>query len=250
VVAVLRTLAIVAVLAGVAHADDATATKPSGSAPISTTKDDDEGTPKFSLPTEADRDAWTHSGFRLGLGLVYGRMIGLRGAPSGRLLGPNLHAGLRLDRDWSLLASFAYESASASGGLSGLRFAGTIDPTWHVTPSFSLAVGFGFGGIVEGHTGRTDMAQQAGTGTSLTLPSASPPVPSCSGVGAAGLARAEYMFVLGPRTQTNLELEVMGQYTACVDRTGAVDPDTAQPIVRTQYWPHYGVTLSWGFAWR
>jgi hypothetical protein len=247
--AVVRALAIVAALAGIAHADDATSTKPSGSAPISTNKDDDEGTPKFSLPTEADRVAWTRSGFRLGLGLAYGRMVGLRGAPSGRLLGPNLHAGLRLDRDWSILASFTYESASASGGLSGLRFAGTIDPTWHVTPSFSLAFGFGFGGFVEGRTGRADMAQQA-VDTSITFPSASPPVPSCSGVGAAGVARAEYMFVLGPRTNTNVELEVLGQYTGCVDRTGRVDRDTAQPIVRTQYWPHYGATLSWGFAWR
>src|ERR1041385_2469165 len=85
---------------------------------------------KLSLPTEADREAWTRPGFRLELGLTYGRLEGLRGAPSGRLLGPTLRAGLRLDRDWSLITSFEYASARGShGGLQGLRFAGTLDPT-------------------------------------------------------------------------------------------------------------------------
>src|SRR5262249_47371945 len=120
-------------------------------------KDDDEGVPKLSLPTEADRVAWQHSGFRLGLALAYGRMIGLRGAPSGRLLGPVLHAGLRLDEDWSIYASFEYASASERGGLSALRFAGTIDPTWHATRNLAFAIGLGFGGLVEGNTGRKDV---------------------------------------------------------------------------------------------
>jgi hypothetical protein len=244
-----RVLALLA-LPALAHADTrSTATSERGttSAPIA----EDEGTPKLSLPTEADRVAWTHSGFRLGLGLAYGRMIGLRGAPSGRLLGPVLHAGLRLDEDWSIYASFQYASAAASGGLSGLRFAGTIDPTWHVTRSFALALGLGFGGIVEGRTGRMDPDPLGSTlATSYTFPSASHPLPSCSGVGAAALARATYSAVLGPRSTTNVELEVIGQYTACIDRTGRVDPDTAQPIVREQFWPHTGVQLVWGVAWR
>jgi hypothetical protein len=211
--------------------------------------DDDDAPPKLSLPTESDRVAWTQSGFRLGLGLEYGRLVGLRGAPSGRLLGPVLHAGVRLDQDWSLLATFVYASASARGGLAGLRFAGTLDPTWHVTRKLSLALGFGFGGIVEGNSGRPDMAPQA-TDVSITLPSATPAVPSCNGVGAAGLARASYTWVMGPRAATGVELEVIGQYTSCVGRTSRVEPDTAQPITRTQYWPHAGVTLAWGFQWR
>jgi len=206
---------------------------------------------KQSIAVETEEQGWQHTGFRLGLALAYGRMEGLRGAPSGRLLGPVLHAGLRLDHDWSLLATFQYESASASGGLSGLRFSGTVDPTWHVTPHLALSLGLGFGGIVEGNTGRMDLAQQA-TDVSLTLPGADPPVPSCVGVGASGLFRAEYMWILGPRSQTNVSIEALGQYTSCVKRgsTNAVDPDTAQPIIRTQYWPHAGFTVAWGFAWR
>lgn len=249
-VAVLKQAALVCVLASPAFADDAKSTSNSErgttSAAITT---DEEGTPKLSLPTQADREAWQTSGFRLGLGMEYGRMIGLRGAPSGRLLGAVLHAGLRLDKDWSLLATFRYGSASASGQLSALRFAGTVDPTWHVTPSLALAMGFGFGGLVEGSTSRTDNPMQA-TDVSITLPSSNPPVSSCTGVGVAGLARATYSIVMGPRSTFNIEAEIFGQYTSCQGRRPTVEPDTAQPIVRTQYWPHTGATLGLGFAWR
>ena len=212
---------------------------------------DDEGPPRLSLPTQSDRDAWLRGGFRLSLGLTYGQLIGLEGAPSGRLIGPTVRVGLRLDAAWSLFASFQYTGASAPGGLSGLRFAGTIDPTWHVTRHLSLALGLGFGGIVEGFTGRPDVDPLSGTiETSYTFPRPSPPLPSCSGVGVAALARADWMFVLGPRTATGLGLEVVGQWTGCVDDTGRVEPDSGQAIVRRQWWPHIGVVGTWGFTWR
>jgi hypothetical protein len=62
--------------------------------------------------------------------------------------------------------------------------------------------------------------------------------------------RGTWSYVPGPRAATNVELEVFGQYTACVDPTGTVEPDTAQAIVREQYWPHAGATLAWGITWR
>jgi hypothetical protein len=229
------------------------AAAPSAAAPsVATAKPaDDDGEPRLSLPTQADRDAWSTSGFRLGLGLVYGRLIGLRGAPSGRLIGPTVRVGLRLDDRWSILASFQYAAASQPGGLSGLRFAGTLDPTWHVTPSVSLAVGVGFGGIVEGRTGRMDADPLPSTlDTSYTFPDARHPVASCSGVGVAGLVRAEWAYVLGPRAQTSVALELVGQWTACVDDTNRVEPDTGTAIVRRQFWPHTGAALAWGIAWR
>ena len=212
---------------------------------------DDEGAARFSLPTESDRDAWLRGGFRLSLGMVYGRLVGLDGAPSGRLLGATVRLGLRLDASWSVLASFQYASASAAGGLSGLRFAGTIDPTWHATRHLALALGLGFGGIVEGRTSRPDVDPLPDTiQTSYTFPSASPPLPSCSGVGAAALARAEWTFVLGPRTATSLGVEAVGQWTGCVADTGRVEPDTGQAIVRRQYWPHLGAAGTWIITWR
>jgi hypothetical protein len=182
---------------------------------------------------------------------VYGQLVGLRGAPSGRLIGPIVRVGLRLDDQWSVAASFQYAAASQAGGLSGLRFAGTLDPIWHVTPSLSVAAGFGFAGIVEGRTGRIDAAPLPSTiETSYTFPDARMPVASCSGVGAAGLVRLEWAYVLGPRAQTSLGVEVVGQWTGCVDATGRNEPDTGVAIVRRQYWPHTGVTLGWGIAWR
>jgi hypothetical protein len=246
----LKPAALALAVLGLAAAGASAQTRERGSAsaPIA---QDEEGPPKLSLPTEADRIAWTRSGFRLGLGFGYGELIGLRGAPSGRLLGALVHAGLRLDRDWSLVATFQYASARRSGGLSGLRFAGTIDPTWHVTPSLELSAGLGFGGLVEGRTGRMDVDPLPSTlDTSYTFPDARTPLPSCSGVGAAGLLRAEYSYVLGPRSSASVALEAIGQYTRCVDSTGRVEPDTARPIERRQYWPHAGVQLSIGAAWR
>jgi hypothetical protein len=212
---------------------------------------DDEGPPRFSLPTQSDRDAWKRGGFRLSLGLTYGRLVGLEGVPSGGLIGPTIRVGLRLDADWSLYASFQYVSAETPGAFSALRFAGTIDPTWHATRHLSLALGLGFGGLEGGVIGGSDIDPLPHTiETSYTFPRSSPPLPNCSGVGVVGLARAEWTFVLGPRTSTGLGLEAFGQWTGCVEETGRVDPDSGLAIVRRQYWPQVGYTGTWSFTWR
>jgi hypothetical protein len=41
-----------------------------------------------------------------------------------------------------------------------------------------------------------------------------------------------------------------GQWTDCVDDSGRLEPDTATPIVRRQWWPHLGGSLIWGILWR
>ena len=210
-----------------------------------------EGEPKLSLPTEADCDAWRRAGFRLGLAVSYGELVGLEGAPNGRLLGFLVRLGIRLDGDWSLIGSLQYARATSTGGIDGLRFAGTLDPTWHVTNHLSLAVGLGFGGIVEGSTSRPEIMPLPGSlANSYSFPTPNPPLPSCTGVGLAGLARAEWTIVLGPRSATNFALEAVGQWTGCVDDTGHVNLDTGQAVVRRQWWPHTGGTFQWGFTWR
>jgi hypothetical protein len=222
-----------------------------GAGPAPAAPNDGDGEPRLSLPTASDRIAWQDSGFRLGLGVVYGDLIGLRGAPSGRLIGATIRAGLRLDKTWSLLTAFQYAKASRPNGLSGLQFAGTLDPTWHVTPSLSIAVGFGFGGIVEGRTGRPDADPLPSTlDTSYTFPSSRTPIASCSGVGVAGLARAEWGYVLGPRAQLAFSFEVVGQWTGCIDDTNRIEPDTGAEIVRRQWWAHTGFTFGGGILWR
>lgn len=210
--------------------------------------------PKLSLPTEADRQAWDRPGFRLTLGMAYGELHGIHGAPSGRLLGPVLRFGLRLDADWSLIASFMYASASRAGGLaSGFRFAGTLDPTWHVTRRFSVAAGFGFGGIVEGGARMEHVPDGLGVDqldTSYTFPDAKTPIASCSGAGAAGLVRAEYGYVIGPRSRFSVTAEAIAQWTLCTDDSGRFEPDTGNPIERRQYWAHAGGNLTLGITWR
>jgi hypothetical protein len=207
-----------------------------------------EGRPRLSLPTEADRDAWRRDGFRLGLGLHYGELYGIEGAPKARLTGATVRLGLRLDGDWSVLASFGY--SVMWHGMTGLRFAGTLDPTWHATRHLSLALGLGFAGIV-GSTGGPDIPPTPSTlGSSYTFPTSNPPLPSCTGDGVVALLRAEWAIVLGSRSATTFDVETFGQWTGCVDDTGLVEPDTGQAIVRRQFWPHVGVTAMWGLLWR
>jgi len=212
---------------------------------------DDEGPPRLSLPTESDRAAWKKPGFRFGLGLAYARFVGINGPPSGQFIGPTIRFGIRLDEGWSLMGSFQYLFASGKGGMGGLRYAGTIEPTWHATEHLSLAVGIGFGGLVEPSSGRPDPDPKSSTlDASYTFPNARTPLSSCDGVGVTGLLRAEWLFVLGPRSSTGVALETDGQWTACVDDTGTVEPDTASAIVRRQWWSHIGGSLAWVILWR
>ena len=231
---------LVAMLAAPAFADDKSPPKP-----------DEDPEPKLSLPTEADRLAWQRSGFRFSLGAVGGQFSGANGAPSGRLIGATIRAGVRLDPTWSILASIEYASVYRADNLNGFRYYGTIDPTYHATPNLALAVGFGFGGIVEGDTGRPDPEPLPNKlDVSYTFPDAHAPVASCHGLGAAGLVRGEWSMVLGPRTSTAIALEVDAQWTACTDETGNIDTDNGTQIVRRQYWAHTGVTLGWSLMWR
>ena len=211
----------------------------------------EEEPPRLSLPTESDRAAWKKPGFRFGLGVVYGRLYGIGGPPNGQLIGPAIRLGVRLDEAWSLMGSLQYLYATGTGGMKGLRFAGTIEPTWHATEHLSLAIGLGFGGIIEpGGSGPNPDPQPSTLDTSYTFPDAHTPLPSCNGVGVTGLLRAEWLVVLGPRSSTGLAVQSDGQWTGCVDNTGRVEPDTATPIVRRQWWPHLGGSLTWEILWR
>jgi hypothetical protein len=210
---------------------------------------DEDPPPRLSLPTESDRMLWTKPGFRFGLGLVYGRLYGVGGPPDANTIGPIIRLGLRIDEAWSLMGSLQY--LYATGAMRGLRFAGTVEPTWHATQHLSLAVGLGFGGLIEPTSSRPDLHPYSGEiSSSYTFSSANPPLPNCDGVGATGLMRAEWMFVLGPRSSTSLAFEMNGQWTGCVDDSGRVEPDSNTSIVRRQWWPHLGGSLIWGILWR
>lgn len=236
-----------------ALANAATATAIEAPAAASATEADDALPFKLSLPTESDRSAWRTAGFRMQLGINYGQLIGLVGAPSGTLRGAVIRIGARLDEAWSLLTSLQYAAATEVGGLSALRFAGTIDPTWHATDHVDVAVGLGFGGIVEaGNTGRPelDAALRASLVDSYTLTNARKPLAACTGIGTAGLMRIGWTAVLSELSSTSIALQVDGQWTACQDNLRLVEPDTAEPAYRRQWWPHVGGSLAWLLGWR
>lgn len=227
------------------------AVAPVAAAPVAVAPVDDDPPPRLSLPTESDRQIWKTPGLRFGLGLVYGRLWGIGGPPDGHLFGPTIRLGLRLDDAWSVMGSLQYLYAMHSGGMRGIRFAGTIAPTWHVSEHFALAAGIGYGGIVEPNGSRTNPDPQPSTlDSSYTFPDAKTPLPACNGVGVTGLLRAEWMMVLGPRSTTGFAVQIDGQWTGCVDDTGRVEPDTATPIVRRQWWPQVGGSLGWEILWR
>jgi hypothetical protein len=224
---------------------------PPPAGPAAQTVFDEDPPPRLSLPTESDRALWRKPGFRFGLGVAYGRFFGIGGPPDYQLIGPTIRAGLRLDEDWSLLGSLQYLYASGAGDMRGLRFAGTVEPTWHATAHLSLAAGIGFGGIIESNTGRANPDPQPSTlDSSYTFPNAKTPIPDCNGIGVAGLLRAQWMWVMGPRSATGLALQFDGQWTGCQEDTGRLEPDTARPIVRRQWWPHLGGSLTWEIQWR
>jgi hypothetical protein len=212
---------------------------------------DEDGPPRLSLPTESDRAVWKKPGFRFGLGLVYGRLFGINGPPNAQLIGPSIRFGIRLDESWSLMGSFQYLYATGTAGTRGLRYAGTIEPTWHASEHLNLGVGIGFGGLVGPISNRPDPHPLgASLSASYTFPDARTPLQSCDGVGVAGLLRAEWMLVLGPRSSTGLALETDGQWTGCVSDSGNLESDTAAPIVRRQWWAHFGTSLAWVILWR
>lgn len=250
-------LAANALVAGFAQAAPGVANPAPASTPVVVGQPaaDDEGPPRLSLPTESDRAAWKKPGFRFGLGMVYGRLFGIDGPPNAQLIGPTVRVGIRLDESWSLMGSFQYLYATGTGGLQGLRYAGTIEPTWHATQHLSLGMGIGFGGLVETTSSRPNPDPQT-LDASYTFPDARTPLPACRGVGVTGLLRAEWLFVLGPRASMGVALEADGQWTACVDQAVnpdgslSVEPDTAAPIVRRQWWPHLGGSLAWVTLWR
>jgi len=222
---------------------------------------DDEFEPPFrlSLPTIADVEAWAKKGFRLQLGYSMGEIWGLDGAPSGSYHGANVRAGARLDADWAIMIGLSYNAVAdaigepqSTGNLLGLRFLGTVQPELYLTERWTVAIGAGFGGIVEGFGVRED--KRADLSGSIVAPYTHPDntalLPRCEGVGGSALLRSSYFFVLGPLSSIGLTAQVDATWTACEQKLGRTEPDTARPIFRRQYWAHVGAHAGLMVGWR
>jgi hypothetical protein len=214
--------------------------------------DDGDGAVRLSLPTEEDRAAWRRSGFRLALGIVYGKLSGAREVPDLTLKGVMIRPGIRIDPQWSIYLPLQYAVTSQSGG----RFAAAVEPTWHITPNIALGFGIGYAGLIGVNTfslsgpieePENDPQVQ---GQSYTLPEGVKPLAACDGNGVTALARLEVGYVLGPRSRTHLALEALAQRTGCEEATFGRDAFAGTDYVFRQWWVHRGMSLSWGIEWR
>jgi len=209
---------------------------------------DGDGPVRLSLPSESDRAAWRHSGFRLGLGLSYGMLHGRGAVPDFETRGIFIRPGIRLDPGWSVYLSLQYQTFADGGA----RFASTIEPTWHITPYLAASVGLGYAGIAGYSRDEVPPLQPdiVALGQSYTYPDVQRALAGCDGVGLTALARLELGHVLGPRSRTHLAVETLGQWTGCEQASSVIDPFSGQELVRRQWWAHTGVSLSWGLEWR
>jgi hypothetical protein len=209
---------------------------------------------RLSLPTETDRDAWREPG--LSVQLAYGQSW-FGGSGPALPFSTNafsLRTRVRLDAWWSAAAVFTYEAAG--GEFSGLRWAATVEPTFHPLPDVGVSLGVGYAGLMGNST-----AAMVGT------PSDKPPVDrsqevaprdfapgelltACTGGGLVALARIDWIFALGPLFATGPYADAGVQWTHCTAPLGGSDAETGEAIVGRQWWRHGGATVGWWLAWR
>ena len=214
-------------------------------------EDDDDFKFVVSLPTTDDRQAWQSPGFRMEIGYGRGGLWGAQAAPDADTYAALIRPGVRLEGPWSLYTSLAY--AVALGGMSGVQYAVTVEPVFHLSDAVRLGVGVGFGGIIEGGAaarGEPDAVQRDALVGNQTLSSSDRPLQSCSGSGPVGVARLEWWVVMGPLSSVGLSFEGGWHRTGCEDDTGRVEPDTGDAIVRRQWWSHQSWRTSLLFGWR
>lgn len=209
---------------------------------------DDDGPIRLSLPTTEDRELWQHSGFRLGLGALYGQLRGSGSVMDLTLKGVTIRPGIRLDSRWGLYLPVEYAVTDRNGA----QFAATVEPTWYATPNIAFALGLGYAGLIGVSEFVSSPPEQAfgQIGQSYTFPDASTPLSRCDGYGVVGLGRMELGYVLGPRSRTHLALEAIGQWTGCELNNGGKDRYSGMEYVLRQWWGHTGFTVSWGIEWR
>lgn len=203
-----------------------------------------------SLPLESDAQGWERPGFRFALGYSFELQHGLQGVPPAKVHNLVIRGGARLDGAWSLLATFDY--GFMDGALSGIRYAVTLDPTWHPIPHLSLALGFGFGGILGGSNERFDWMRDdpsQGLVAAYTEPNAHVALEACDGTGPTALVRAEWAWVLDDIWSIAVQIEGRGFWVAC-ESEASYDEETFMPILHRQYWPLLGGSLGLVFEWR
>ncbi len=130
-----------------------------------------------------------------------------------------------------------------SGRFSGLRFSGTLEPTWHITDGFAVAGGLGYGVLMGSRTDYyyTEITDNAVLG-------------DCDDGALVALARVTYLFRVGHLFSTGPALQLDSQWTSCTDRYESYewdgDEERVIDVALQEWWWHKTIGILWVFAWR
>lgn len=193
---------------------------------------------RFSLPQGSVDDAWASPGFRLGLGFGVGGLWGSARSAGGTLIGGTIRAAWRFGPRLSLASTFFY--GALSGDLDAMRYAITVEPTWHPERGLSLGLGVGYGGLI-GDVSESLRENEPGFGS--VSRGEEPTISHCEAGGIVGVARISYLFRLGRVGSTGPQATGIVQWTRCTDTAG----DDREIV---QWWTHLGFSLAWTFSWR
>jgi len=200
---------------------------------------------QLSLPTEEDRELWARPGLRVELA-VEGGLLAPNG-PAPRIWGITFHlrTRLRIDRLWSMAATFGY--TVARGSYTGVRWTALVEPIFHPIPSLGISLAAGYGGLSVGNP-NVHFDPSAET-ASRTLAS-NERLSNCTGSAYVAQARVEYLFVVGPLFSTGPYLLADGQWTGCTEGFGKTDRESGAQIAGRQWWLSLGGAVGWWLSWR
>jgi hypothetical protein len=203
---------------------------------------------RLSSQPEDEEALWIEPGLRIELALDRGILVPYGPSPRIETTTFRLRTRLRVDRLWSLAATFGY--ALARGELTGMRWSALIEPIFHPIPPLGISLGLGLGGLSLTRAGGG--APPAGASeeiASRTLADGER-MYACSGAAWLSQARIEYLAIVGGGFATGPYLQADLQWTSCTEEFGTLDRETGQPALGRQWWLNPGAALGWWFSWR
>lgn len=198
---------------------------------------------RLSMPTEADADAWASEGLRIALGYGYNIVQGTAPAWSYNAHGFLLRPQVRIDERWALGASFQYAFGE------GITWAASFEPTFYPLRQLGISLGIGYSGLYLNRPSPFFLGEPDEVASRTLTDGRS--LNQCEGSGVNGLARLEYLMVVGPHFATGPFAQANVQWTGCeISLSNNPDPETGKPVIGTQWWRQQGATLGWWLTWR
>ena len=217
---------------------------------------DDEGYVfRVSLPTQDDYTAWMEPGFRLSLGYGFGPYSHFEHDFNFKAHGINVRPHVRLSETWGVGATINY-GISKGDKVNGLRWSTTCELTHYFFEQLALTAGVGLGGLwvtcplddYESPACRSYL--ELGSGRTSRALTNRERITDCEGDGIVGVARAEYLMVVGSNFASGPFVDGMLQRVRCEERTDLIEDSTGRALKVWEHWSHLGVNAGWWFTWR